>query len=637
MTESASGSTTFLTPEDIQRFKAGTHHRLFEILGSHPGEGADGERGVRFTLWAPNAKKVSIIGDFNSWDPLSHPLSRIRGSGVWQGWVSGAAPGDSYKYRLVVPKRRGGAFDKADPFARSGEEPPGTSSIIWESSHEWGDEGWMQDRAERNSLSSPIAIYEVHAGSWQRPDAGEREFLTYRELAPLLAEYVLEMGFTHVEFLPLMEHPFYGSWGYQTTGYFAPSSRYGTPDDLKYLIDHLHQAGIGVILDWVPSHFPEDAFSLGRFDGTPLYEHADPRRGYHPDWTSLIFDYGRSEVMSFLLSSAHYWLDHFHIDGLRVDAVASMLHLDYSRKAGEWVPNKHGGNENLEAVDFLRALNGSIYAEYPDVQTFAEESTAWAGVSHPVSDGGLGFGFKWDMGWMNDTLAFFATPPARRGKILDELTFRGFYAGSENFILPLSHDEVVYGKGSLLNKMPGTEAERFADLRLLLGYQYALHGKKLLFMGSEFAQRGEWSHDSPLHWELLDQSLHVGVREWVAAVNRLYRSEPALHRLDCGPGGFEWLVADDTERGVLALLRSGGEGVQPVVVVCNFSDREHEEYPVGVPHDGGWSELLNSDAARFGGGSADDSPVHEAASETTGHQPWTIRSTLPPQSIRFFR
>ncbi|MFC1627671.1 1,4-alpha-glucan branching protein GlgB [Gemmatimonadota bacterium] len=636
MTDPVSGSS-LLTRDDLQRFRAGTHHRLYQVLGSHPEQGPEGEVGVRFTVWAPNAKKVSVIGDFNSWDPISHPLSRIRGAGIWEGWVNGASVGDRYKYRIVAPRRHGGAFDKADPFARSGEEPPATTSIVWEPSHAWNDAGWMKERGERNSLSAPISIFEVHPGSWQRPGGEEGGFLTYRELAPQLTSYVQETGFTHVEFLPLMEHPFYGSWGYQTSGYFAPSGRYGTPDDLMYLIDHLHQAGIGVILDWVPSHFPEDAFSLGRFDGTCLYEHADPRRGYHPDWTSLIFDYGRPEVLSFLLSSAHYWLEHFHIDGLRVDGVASMLHLDYSRAAGEWVPNQFGGNENLEAVAFLRALNETIYADHPDVQTFAEESTAWAGVSHPVSSGGLGFGFKWDMGWMNDTLAFFASLPARRGKILDELTFRGFYAGSENYILPLSHDEVVYGKGSLLNKMPGSESEKFADLRLLLGYQYALQGKKLLFMGNEFGQKGEWNHDLPLHWELLDEALHAGVREWVTALNRLYREEPALHRFDCEPAGFEWIIADDTERCVLTFLRSGGEGVEPVAVVCNFSDQRYEEYPVGVPHDGVWMELLNSDAARFGGETEDGSPTIEAVSETTGQFSRTIRVVMAPRSIRFFR
>lgn len=635
MTEPDSGSS-LLTREDIRRFRAGTHLRLHEVLGSHPGHGPGGTEGVRFAVWAPNARKVSVIGDFNSWVPASHPLSRIRGSGVWQGWVPGASEGDLYKYR-VTGKRRRGTFDKADPFARTSEEPPETASIIWERSHEWDDAEWMKDRAERNSLSAPISIYEVHPGSWRRPGGGKSGFFTHRELAPLLVGYVQEMGFTHVEFLPLMEHPFYGSWGYQCSGYFAPSRRYGTPDDLMYLIDTLHQAGIGVILDWVPSHFPDDAFSLGRFDGTCLYEHADPRRGYHPDWTSLIFDYGRPEVRSFLLSSAHYWLDLFHADGLRVDGVASMLYLDYSRAEGEWVPNRYGGNENLEAVEFLRALNETIYAEHPDVQTFAEESTAWEGVSRPVSSGGLGFGYKWDMGWMNDTLAYLSTEPARRGKIHDKLTFRGLYAGSENFVLPLSHDEMVHGKGSLLNKMPGTAVERFADLRLLLGYQYALHGKKLLFMGGEFAQEREWNHDLELHWELLDKAPHAGMKMWVTALNRLYREEPALHRLDCEPAGFEWITADDSQRCVLAFLRSGGEGVAPVAVVCNFSDRQHEEYLIGVPHEGEWVELLHSDAARFGGGSDDGAMAYEAVPEPTGHFSWTIRVTLPPRSIHFYR
>jgi len=463
------GNATLLSRDDLRRFQEGTHFGLHEILGAHPGHSPDGEVGVRFAVWAPNAKKVSVIGEFNSWAPGVDPLTRIRGSGIWMGWIPGASPGEQYKYRIQVPRRRGGKLDKADPFARTGEEPPATASIIRESAHEWGDSEWMEQRGDRNSLDAPIAIYEIHPGSWRRPDGDESGFLTYRELAPRLVEYIGETGFTHVEFLPLMEHPFYGSWGYQCTGYFAPSSRYGTPDDLKYLIDQLHQAGIGVILDWVPSHFPGDDHSLRRFDGTSLYEHPDPRRGYHPDWTSMIFDYGRAEVRSFLLSSAHFWCEHFHADGLRVDAVASMLYLDYSRAEGEWVPNIHGGNENLEAVGFLRTLNETLYAEFPDMQVFAEESTAWPGVSHPVSSDGLGFGLKWDMGWMNDTLAYLSTRPTGRGKIHDKLTFRGVYAGSENFVLPLSHDEVVYGKGSLLGKMPGRGSERFEDARSRVG------------------------------------------------------------------------------------------------------------------------------------------------------------------------
>ncbi len=630
--------TSIVTPEHIGRFRSGTHQRLHEVLGAHPGRGPQGEAGVRFAVWAPNAKKVSVIGEFNSWTPGVDPLARIRGSGIWMGWVPGASPGEQYKYRLKVPRRHGGNLDKADPFARTGEEPPATASIIWESTHEWGDSEWMEQRGERNGLDAPIAIYEIHPGSWRRPGGDESGFLTYRELAPRLVEYIGEMGFTHVEFLPLMEHPFYGSWGYQCTGYFAPSSRYGTPDDLKYLIDQLHLAGIGVILDWVPSHFPGDDHSLRRFDGTSLYEHPDPRRGYHPDWTSMIFDYGRAEVRSFLLSSAHFWCEHFHADGLRVDAVASMLYLDYSRAEGEWVPNIHGGNENLEAVEFLRLLNETLYAEFPDLQVFAEESTAWPGVSHPVSSDGLGFGLKWDMGWMNDTLAYLSTRPTGRGKIHDKLTFRGVYAGSENFVLPLSHDEVVYGKGSLLGKMPGRGSERFADLRLLLGYQYALNGKKLLFMGGEFAQEGEWNHDLPLQWELLDQAPHAGMKEWVVALNRLYRDEPALHRLDCEPEGFEWLDADDAERSVLAFLRSGGEGVKPVAVVANFSDRRYGEHALGVPHDGDWEVLLTSEDPRFGGpGSADPYISFEAMSEKTGAFPFTIRIPLSPRSIVFLR
>lgn len=633
-------SSPIISQEDISLFKEGDHHRLCGKLGAVPCGGDSGEPGTRFAVWAPGAKRVSVVGSFNDWEHGRHPLHRRMDSGIWEGWIPGASSGDRYKYH-IKPRGCRRAFDKADPFALTCEKPPAKASVIWELSYEWGDGDWMERRAGPNSLQAPMSIYEVHLGSWRRAGGegggGPGRILSFREIAPMLAEYVAETGFTHVEFLPVMEHPFFGSWGYQCTGYFAPSSRYGTPEDLMYLIDYLHRYGIGVILDWVPSHFPSDAHSLGRFDGKPLYEHADPRRGYHPDWTSLIFDYGRPEVLSFLLSSAMFWIDGYHADGLRVDAVASMLYLDFSRLDGEWLPNREGGNENLEAIAFMRRLNEAVYREHPDVQTFAEESSAWPGVTRPTYKAGLGFGLKWDMGWMNDTLAYFATSPERRPLVHDKLTFRNVYANSENFILPLSHDEVVYGKRSLLSKMPGRGKERFSDLRLLLGYMYALPGKKLLFMGGELGQEGEWNHDDSLQWELLDRPAHASVRSWVGALNRLYRREPALHRRDCQPGGFRWIDPDDARKSVLSFIREGTEGDPPVVAVCNFSASLRNKYRVGVPHGGRWEILLDSDAGRFGG-EGDDRPQVVDSEEIYacgfGH---SILLDLPPRSIKFLR
>jgi 1,4-alpha-glucan branching enzyme len=485
-----------LTDQDLHLFNEGSHLRLYEKLGSHPFTW-EGEEGTYFAVWAPNAERVSVVGDFNAWDRDRHPLQPRAGSGIWEGFVPGARQGAHYKYH-VVSRDGGFTVDKADPFAFHAERPPQTASTVWSLDYEWMDKEWMESRRERMQLGAPLTVYEVHLGSWRRGGEHGGEFLGYRELAPLLADYVSSMGFTHVELLPIMEHPFYGSWGYQTTGYFAPTSRYGTPQDLMYLVDHLHQHGIGVILDWVPSHFPTDEHGPGFFDGTHLYEHGDPRQGIHPDWDSFIFNYGRHEVRSFLLSSAMYWLDRYHADGLRVDAVASMLYLDYSRKEGEWVPNVHGGRENLEAIDFLRRLNAEVYQHYPDVQTFAEESTAWPMVSRPAYLGGLGFGLKWDMGWMHDTLRYMMHDPVHRKHHHNELTFRMVYAFNENFILPLSHDEVVHGKGSLLSKMPGDEWQKFANLRLMLGYMYTQPGKKLLFMGGELGQWREWTHEGSL-------------------------------------------------------------------------------------------------------------------------------------------
>jgi len=574
------------------------------------------------------------MGSFNDWDSRRAPLNRRRGTDIWEGWVAGAGPGDLYKYHLRTG-RRGGKREKADPFARAAEEPPGSASVIAAAGYEWRDAEWMAGRAQRNTRDAPIAIYEVHPGSWRRaPDGG---FLSWRELAPLLVEHVRALGFTHVEFLPIAEHPFYGSWGYQCTAYFAPTARHGPPEDFAYLVDELHRAGIGVVLDWVPSHFPADDYALARFDGQALYEHPDPRRGYHPDWTSLIFDYGRPEVRSFLLSSAAFWLDRYHIDALRVDAVASMLYLDYSRGEGEWEPNPEGGNENLEAVEFIQLLNETVYREFPDTMTIAEESTAWPGVSRPVWSGGLGFGFKWDMGWMNDTLAYFTRPVESRPAHYNELTFRSLYAAGENYVLPLSHDEVVYGKGSLLGRMQGSEAERFADLRLLLGYLYTLPGKKLLFMGSELAPENEWNHDAELPWELLEEPRHAGIREWITALGRVYRDEPALYRRDCEVDGLEWIVADDAERGVLSWIRSGGEGIEPVVVAANFSSRSHRGYRLGLPHGGEWTELLSSEEARFGGSDPDGPASRQAEAVIAGRFDDSLVLDLPPRSIRILR
>ncbi|MFW6202546.1 MAG: 1,4-alpha-glucan branching protein GlgB, partial [Gemmatimonadota bacterium] len=556
----------------------------------------------------------------------------------WDGFLPGVRPGDGYKYR-IAPRGGGRAFDKADPFAVRAEVPPRTASIVWSLDHDWDDSAWMRERAARNALDSPISIYELHAGSWMRsPDDGHRP-LGYRELAPRLIDHVRRMGFTHVELMPIMEHPFYGSWGYQTTGYFAPTSRYGTPQDLMYLIDLLHRNGIGVVLDWVPSHFPRDDFALGSFDGTHLYEHADPRKGFHPDWNSLIFNYGRNEVRSFLLSGALFWLDRYHADGLRVDAVASMLYLDYSRGEGEWIPNEYGGRENLEALGFLRRLNEEVYRAHPDVQTFAEESTAWPMVSRPTHLGGLGFGLKWDMGWMHDTLQYMARDPVHRKYHHNELTFRQVYAFSENFVLPLSHDEVVHGKGSLLGKMPGEPASKFANLRLLLGYMYAQPGKKLLFMGAELAQWREWNHDASLDWHLLDDPAHDGVRRWVADLNRIYRAEPALHALDADPAGFEWVDANDAESSALVFLRKPptDSDAAPLLVAANFTPVSRPNYRVGVDRSGRWLELLNSDAHAYGGAGHGNLGSVEAAPVPSHGRRRSLTLTLPPLGIVFLK
>jgi 1,4-alpha-glucan branching enzyme len=621
-----------LGEQDLYLFNQGTHDRMYRKLGSHL-TSAGGRDGAAFAVWAPNAETVTVMGEFNDWDKSSHPLQAIEASGIWHGFVPGLERGAAYKYH--VRSRLGGhAVDKADPFAFRHETPPRTGSIVWDLEYEWGDADWMKGRKARAALSAPVSIYEVHLGSWRRvPDEGDR-FLTYREIAPLLAEHVVQMGFTHVELLPVMEHPFYGSWGYQTTGYFAPTSRFGSPQDFMFLVDTLHQHGVGVILDWVPSHFPTDEHGLAYFDGTHLYEHADRRQGHQPDWDSFVFNYGRHEVRSFLVSSAFLWLDAYHADGLRVDAVASMLYLDYSRKPGEWIPNVHGGRENLEAVSFLRELNERVYKEFPDVQTIAEESTSWPMVSRPLYLGGLGFGLKWDMGWMHDTLKYLARDPLFRRFQHDSLTFRAMYAFTENFVLPLSHDEVVHGKGSLLDKMPGPADERFANLRLLLAYFYAQPGKKLLFMGGELAQGREWSHDRSLDWHLLADSTHAGVQAWTKDLNRLYRGEPALHVLDCDPAGFEWVDCCDLENSVVSFLRHDGAG-RSVLVLLNFTPVPRTGYRVGVPREGHWAEALNSDALTYGGqGWGNFGGVDTEAVAAHG-RPSSVVLTLPPLGALF--
>ena len=624
---------SWLSEEDIFLFNEGSHYRLYEKLGAHPAT-VSGKEGAYFAVWAPNARHVSVTGDFNGWNKMSHPLQPKASSGVWEGFVEGIPEGSIYKYH-IESRYKSYNVDKADPFAFYAETPPKTGSVIYRLDYEWGDSDWMKTRRPHNSIYAPISIYEIHLGSWKRKVEEDR-FLTYRELAPELTEHILKTGFTHVEFLPIMEHPFYGSWGYQITGYFAPTSRYGTPRDFMYLVDYLHQNGIGVILDWVPSHFPTDQHGLGYFDGTHLYEHEDPRKGFQPDWQSYIFNYGRSEVRSFLISSALFWLDKYHVDGIRVDAVASMLYLDYSRKKDSWIPNEYGGRENLEAIAFLKKLNEAVYQYYPDTQTIAEESTAWPMVSRPTYVGGLGFGMKWDMGWMHDTLQYMSRNPVHRKYHQNEMTFRMLYAFNENFVLPLSHDEVVYGKGSLLGKMPGDDWQKFANYRLLLGYMYTQPGKKLLFMGAEFGPWNEWNHDDSLDWHFLEYDRHLQLQNWLIELNKFYRAEPAFHELDCDPGGFEWVDASDALQSILTYLRKGSSTGDIIITVCNFTPTVHTGYRIGVPRGGIWKEVLNSDGLQYGG-----SDQQNLASLRAEKIPWHGRShsieiIVPPLSIVCF-
>jgi 1,4-alpha-glucan branching enzyme len=631
--ETAPSESVILTGDDIYLFNEGSHFRLYRKLGAHPMT-VEGQEGSYFAVWAPDARQVFVLGDFNGWDKTSHPLSSHGQSGIWGGFIPGVTKGAIYKYH-IISRHRGYQVDKADPFTFYSEISPRTGSIVWDTEYSWGDRDWMGKRRKYNALDAPIAIYEVHLGSWRRaPEEGHLP-LTYRELAPVLAEYVNQMGFTHVEFLPVMEHPFSGSWGYQVTGYFAPTSRFGTPQDFMYLIDYLHQHNIGVILDWVPSHFPTDEHGLGFFDGTHLYEHAYPQKGFHPDWTSFIFNYGRNEVRNFLLSSALFWLDKYHADGLRVDGVASMLYLDYSRKEGEWMPNEYGGRENLEAIDFLRRFNEEVYRNYPDVQTIAEESTAWPMVSRPTYVGGLGFGMKWDMGWMHDTLQYISQDPVFRRYHQNDLTFRMLYAFTENFVLPLSHDEVAHGKGSLLGKMPGDDWQKFANLRLLLGYMYAQPGKKLLFMGGELGQWREWQHDESLDWHLLQYQRHAELQRWVADLNRLYLSQPALYEFDCDPNGFEWIDCINADDSIISFIRKGSSTGSIVLAVGNFTPVPRYNYRVGVPRGGFWKELLNSDARDYGGSGQGNLGGVEAAKIQFHNRPYSLNLTLPPLSILF--
>jgi 1,4-alpha-glucan branching enzyme len=625
-----------MSDHDVYLFKEGSHGRLYEKLGSHPGT-MDGADGTWFGVWAPNAARVSVIGDFNDWNRDRNSLQvRQDGSGIWEGFVPGAAHGNCYKY--FIESRHGGTLlEKGDPFAFAWEAPPQTASRIWSLKYDWQDADWMATRSSANALNAPFSVYEVHLGSWMRPSDNAAGYLTYREMAQRLAAYVQKTGFTHVELMPVTEHPFYGSWGYQTTGYFAPTARYGTPEDFMYFVDHLHQCGIGVILDWVPSHFPGDAHGLVNFDGTALYEHADPKEGFHPEWQSYIFNYGRNEVRGFLTSSALFWLDKYHLDGIRVDAVASMLYRDYGRKAGEWVPNKFGGHENLEAVSFLRELNAAAYREHPDTQMIAEESTAWPGVSRPVYTGGLGFGMKWNMGWMHDTLAFFSQDPVNRKYHQGQLVFSLWYAFTENFMLSLSHDEVVYGKRSLLEKMPGDEWQKFANMRLLFGYMWAHPGKKLVFMGNEIGQRTEWAHDGAVDWSTLERQPHESLQRWVEDLNRTYRENDALHQVDFTADGFEWIDASDTQQNVVAFLRKGDATASPIVVVCNFTPIPRYNYAIGVPAGGRWVEILNSDATLYGGSGQGNMGGVEAAPVPAHGRMQSISLTLPPLSVLYFR
>ncbi len=621
-----------LSDFDLHLFNEGSHFRLYDVLGAHPAV-ENNISGVRFAVWAPNAEKVSVVGDFNDWNANSHFLTPLKQSGIWCGFIPQVKAGAIYKYH-IRSHVKGYEIQKADPVSFGNEVPPQSGSIVQKLDYSWKDECWMSNRKKFNDIKKqPLSIYEIHLGSWRKHD--NFRSLSYRELAKPLTDYIHKMGFTHVEFLPVMEHPFYGSWGYQTTGYFAPTHRYGSPQDFMYLIDALHQNEIGVILDWVPSHFAVDDHGLSFFDGTHLYEHKDLKKGWHPDWGSFIFNYGRNEVLSFLISNALFWFDHYHIDGLRVDAVASMLYLDYSRKDNEWIPNESGGNENLEAINFLKKLNEEIYSRFPDVQTIAEESTAWPGVSKPTWLGGLGFGLKWDMGWMHDLLSYMGKDPIHRKYHHAQLTFRSLYAFSENYVLSLSHDEMVHGKGSLINKMSGDSWQKFANLRLLFGCMFAQPGKKLVFMGGEFGQWKEWDHDSSLDWELLNRESHSGLQKWVGDLNKVYRAHPALHCRDLDEEGFEWIDCENAEESVLAFMRKGEKESEQMVIVLNFTPTPRFNYEIGVPQSGRWKEVLNSDAKDYDGSGIGNMGGIKASPKPQHGNPFSLKLNLPPLSAIF--
>lgn len=634
MTNENTNSSSF-GEKDFYLFNEGNHVRLYNKMGAHLTT-SNGVEGTHFAVWAPNAESVSVIGDFNGWNRTSNYLSSMGSSGVWEGFIPHVRSGANYKY-FIRSRFNNYSAEKADPYAFFSEQPPKTASVVCDINYNWNDKDWMSIRGKKNKLSSPVSIYEAHLGSWMRVPEDNNRPLTYRELADKLTDYVEYMGFTHVEFLPVTEHPFYGSWGYQTIGYFSPTSRYGTPTDFMYLVDKLHQRGIGVILDWVPAHFPTDEYGLEYFDGTHLYEHADPKQGFHPDWKSSIFNFGRNEVKSFLLSSAMFWLDKYHIDGLRVDAVASMLYLDYSRKQGEWIPNKYGGHENLEAIAFLKQFNTVVYEHFPDAQTYAEESTSWPMVSRPTYLGGLGFGLKWDMGWMHDTLSYMKKDPIYRQFHHNALNFRMLYAFSENFVLPLSHDEVTHGKGSLLNKMSGDDWQKLANLKALFGNMYGQPGQKLLFMGSEIGQSREWNHDTSLDWHLNDTPEHRGIQNWVRDLNRFYASEPAMHELNCSPDGFEWIDANDSQQSTIAFMRKSSNPDDTIVIVCNFTPVIRHNYKVGVPQGGFWKEMLNSDSTEYSGSGVGNLGGVEAVQEPMHGREYSLNITIPPLSALFFK
>ncbi|MFV0445298.1 MAG: 1,4-alpha-glucan branching protein GlgB [Planctomycetaceae bacterium] len=631
MTVSSYGARSPLEWSGPQQYAAslGMNCTIYNYLGAHPVQ-VDGVDGVRFAVWAPNANEVCVISDGNSWQ---HGGFYLNGSdsGVWSGFVPGMKIGDAYKYSLR--SRDGSILEKADPLAFRTELPPKTASIVADvSQFQWHDQDWMQQRRSFDWQHAPVSIYEVHLGSWKRPWDGRR-YHSYAELARMLVEYCQEMGFTHVELMPITEFPFDGSWGYQATGYFAPTSRFGTPEDFQQFVDYCHQHGLGIIVDWVPAHFPTDAHALGRFDGTALYEHADPRQGYHPDWDTYIFNYGRNEVRNFLLSSARFWCDVYHIDGLRVDAVASMLYLDYSRQPGHWIPNQHGGRENLEAIRFLQDFNGMVHGEFPGVMTLAEESTSWGGVSRPVYTGGIGFSMKWDMGWMNDSLRYLRRDPSHRKYHQHELSFRMIYAFTENFVLPLSHDEVVHGKGSLINQMPGDDWQKFANLRLLFGYQFTSPGKPLLFMGCEIGQRSEWNHDDQLQWDLLKYPPHDGLRRYVGDLNRLKRTQPALYELDFEGAGYQWIHADDADHSVYSWRRHGRDPHEVVIVVMNMTPVPRYNYRIGVPNAGHYVEILNSDSKIYGGTDVGNAGAGQTQTIAMHGEQQSLNLTLPPLGI----